>query len=317
MSRGYPDVPPTGSRPVAAKHKGDTERLLLSVRSKIGEVLDVDGLPQEAETLLKEAESLLRRGEQQLAQPRLGQPEEMFQGADEHARRYLLKTFTEFDIDAVPAAEVPQTPSSPVSPSSRTTRALSGETVIAALEKAGQFDFDALAFSELEEVAGKPITVLGSYILSSSGSISKLEEQGWISCPARNFETRLTRFFTEMDRRYQKAIYHNSAHAADVMATVFWLLRLPCFADLSLLDFTVSVIAAAVHDVGHPGYNNDFQKMTSSELALRYNDSSVLENFHAATCFEVLRERPDCNWFSLLKQDFHEASSEVCDAIFK
>ena len=25
----------------------------------------------------------------------------------------------------------------------------------------------------------------------------------------------------------------------------------------------------------------------------------------------------DCNWFSLLKQDFHEASSEVCDAIFK
>ena len=32
----------------------------------------------------------------------------------------------------------------------------------------------------------------------------------------------------------------------------------------------------------HPGLNNEFQKATMSELALKYNDQSVLENFHAA-----------------------------------
>ncbi|OLP78739.1 hypothetical protein AK812_SmicGene41054 [Symbiodinium microadriaticum] len=32
----------------------------------------------------------------------------------------------------------------------------------------------------------------------------------------------------------------------------------------------------------HPGLNNEFQKATMSELALTYNDQSVLENFHAA-----------------------------------
>jgi len=313
MSRGYGDASPSGSRPVAAKHKGGAERLLLSVRSKIGEALDVDGLPKEAETLLREAESLLRRGEHQLAQPRLGsEVEEMFLGADEHARRYLLQTYTEFDMDVVPAAQEAGQPSSPMSPSIRTTRALSGEAVIAALEKAGQFDFDAVAFSELKEVAGKPITVLGSYVLSSCGYIGQLEEQGWISCPARNFESRLTRFFTEIDRRYRpEVIYHNSSHAADVMATLHWCLRLPYFQKhTSLLDFAVSVIAGAVHDVGHPGFNNDFQKLTSSELALRYNDKSVLENFHVATCFEVI-QRPESNWFSLLKTEFREADSQA------
>lgn len=313
MSRGYGDASPSGSRPVAAKHKGGAERLLLSVRSKIGEALDVDGLPEEAEALLREAESLLRRGEHQLAQPRLGsEAEEMFLGADEHARRYLLQTYTEFDMDTVPAAHEATSPSSPMSPSVRTTRALSGEAVILALEKAGQFDFDAVAFSELKEVAGKPITVLGSYILSSCGYIGQLEEQGWISCPARNFDSRLTRFFTEIDRRYRsEVIYHNSSHAVDVMATLHWCLRLPYFQQhSSLLDFAVSVIAGAVHDVGHPGFNNDFQKLTSSELALRYNDQSVLENFHVATCFEVL-QRPESNWFSLLKTEFREADSQA------
>ena len=84
---------------------------------------------------------------------------------------------------------------------------------------------------------------------------------------------------------------------------------------LSILDLTVSVIAAAAHDVGHPGVNNDFLKMTSSDLALRYNDQSVLEHFHAATCFEVLRDHLDHNWLSLLKQEFQETPEASDDRI--
>ena len=46
--------------------------------------------------------------------------------------------------------------------------------------------------------------------------------------------------------------------------------------------FTI-LVAAAGHDVDHPGRTNGFLVKTSAPLALLYNDASVLENHHAAT----------------------------------
>lgn len=50
------------------------------------------------------------------------------------------------------------------------------------------------------------------------------------------------------------------------------------------------IIAAACHDVNHPGYNNVFMINTRNTLALRYNDISVLENHHVATTFDVMTQ---------------------------
>ena len=50
------------------------------------------------------------------------------------------------------------------------------------------------------------------------------------------------------------------------------------------------VVSAAGHDLGHPGYNNNFHINSCSELALNYNDISCLENFHASTLFRILRK---------------------------
>ena len=51
-----------------------------------------------------------------------------------------------------------------------------------------------------------------------------------------------------------------------------------------------ALLGAAVHDIGHDGFNNAHHVAIGSPLALQYNDQSVLENMHAATGLGLLRE---------------------------
>jgi hypothetical protein len=62
---------------------------------------------------------------------------------------------------------------------------------------------------------------------------------------------------------------------------------------LTPLDILSTLLAAAIHDFQHPGTNNAFHVATGSDLALLYNDQSVLENMHCSEAFRVLR-REDC-----------------------
>lgn len=41
-------------------------------------------------------------------------------------------------------------------------------------------------------------------------------------------------------------------------------------------DCFAAIVAAAIHDLDHPGVNNSYLINTSSELALRYNDQAVI-----------------------------------------
>ena len=53
-------------------------------------------------------------------------------------------------------------------------------------------------------------------------------------------------------------------------------------------------ISAIIHDMGHPGVTNAFMININDEIALQYNDISVLENFHIAEAFRIMG-RPECN----------------------
>ncbi|KNC46029.1 uncharacterized protein AMSG_00147 [Thecamonas trahens ATCC 50062] len=102
--------------------------------------------------------------------------------------------------------------------------------------------------------------------------------------------TKVLRFFERVEDGYIKENpYHNSMHATDVLQTVAYLISntglSPVVTDLEVLS---ALIAAMVHDMGHPGTNNNFQVASRSPLALRYNDMGVLEHFHCSTAFEIM-----------------------------
>ncbi|XP_023562926.1 cAMP-specific 3',5'-cyclic phosphodiesterase 4C isoform X3 [Octodon degus] len=94
--------------------------------------------------------------------------------------------------------------------------------------------------------------------------------------------------------------YHNSLHAADVAQSAHVLLAMPAlqavFTDLEVL---AALFASAIHDVDHPGVSNQFLINTKSELALMYNDISVLENHHLAVGFKLLQGE-NCDIFQNL-----------------
>ena len=83
--------------------------------------------------------------------------------------------------------------------------------------------------------------------------------------------------------------YHNNTHAADVVQSTHALLCLGGIHYCSQpLDTYSILIAAVVHDVGHPGFNNVFQINSHSDSAILHNDHSPLENMHLSIAFQQL-----------------------------
>ena len=70
------------------------------------------------------------------------------------------------------------------------------------------------------------------------------------------------------------------------------------FTDLEVLT---ALFAAAIHDVDHPGLTNQYLINSGSELAIMYNDESVLENHSLAVAFVILKESP-CDIFANLNK---------------
>ena len=104
----------------------------------------------------------------------------------------------------------------------------------------------------------------------------------------------MSRFLEKLEGAYKRQNpYHNSTHAADVMHAMHFFLTKLEMKELLQVEVNHStrflanriyihiqevyacLIAAAIHDVDHPGFNNSFLISTLHPLALRYNDQSV------------------------------------------
>ena len=75
----------------------------------------------------------------------------------------------------------------------------------------------------------------------------------------------------------------------DVMQTcMIYISKLSLDEDLSNLDLSALLLSCLLHDLGHPGLNNNYQINKQTRLAMRYNDKSVLENYHTYLAFNIL-----------------------------
>uniref|UniRef100_A0A4W5PLA1 Phosphodiesterase n=1 Tax=Hucho hucho TaxID=62062 RepID=A0A4W5PLA1_9TELE len=129
-------------------------------------------------------------------------------------------------------------------------------------------------------------------------------------------ETFVAYMMTLEDHYHGDVAYHNSLHAADVAQSTHILLSTPALdAVFSDLEILAAIFAAAIHDVDHPGVSNQFLINTNSELALMYNDESVLENHHLAVGFKLLQE-DNCDIFqNLTKKQRQSLRKMVIDMV--
>uniref|UniRef100_A0A8C8HMP2 Phosphodiesterase n=1 Tax=Oncorhynchus tshawytscha TaxID=74940 RepID=A0A8C8HMP2_ONCTS len=159
------------------------------------------------------------------------------------------------------------------------------------LEEINQWGVDIFKISEYS--ANRPLTV-AMYSIFQERELRKS-----FKIPADTF---ITFMMTLEDHYHHDVAYHNNIHAADVVQSTHVLLSTPAleavFTDLEIL---AALFASAIHDVDHPGVSNQFLINTNSELALMYNDVSVLENHHLAVGFKLLQEN-NCDIFQNLSK---------------
>ncbi|XP_009897371.2 dual specificity calcium/calmodulin-dependent 3',5'-cyclic nucleotide phosphodiesterase 1A isoform X4 [Dryobates pubescens] len=110
--------------------------------------------------------------------------------------------------------------------------------------------------------------------------------------------------------------YHNLIHAADVTQTVHYILiHTGIMHWLTELEILAMIFAAAIHDYEHTGTTNNFHIQTRSDVAILYNDRSVLENHHVSAAYKLMQEEEMNILTHLTKDDWRELRSLVIEMV--
>ena len=125
-------------------------------------------------------------------------------------------------------------------------------------------------------------------------------------------------YFLKVNESYQKIPYHNSIHACDVTQTLNVFImetQLEQNCELTNLETFSVYFATGIHDLDHSGNSNIWETNTFSNLALSYNDRSVLENYHLCRAFSLLKVK-DLNIFDNFSlKDYKESRGIIISLV--
>ncbi|XP_053999390.1 LOW QUALITY PROTEIN: high affinity cAMP-specific and IBMX-insensitive 3',5'-cyclic phosphodiesterase 8-like [Hylaeus anthracinus] len=174
------------------------------------------------------------------------------------------------------------------------------------LDKCFEWNFDIFKLEVLTEK--RPLLFLGTAIMNLFRVPDRLD------CDEKTVQNWLT--MIEVNYRSENT-YHNSTHAADVLqATARFMQSERLKQILEPLDEVAALIAAAAHDVDHPGRSSQFLCNANNKLAILYNDISVLESHHAALTFKLTLSENSVNIFkNLTRETYKLVRQNVIDMI--
>lgn len=83
--------------------------------------------------------------------------------------------------------------------------------------------------------------------------------------------------------------FHNFWHGFSVAQVLFVIGEKNSYFNkyLSIEEYSYLLLVGLGHDLSHPGINNSFLTAINHPLALKYNNNSVLENYHASVFLEI------------------------------
>ncbi|KAJ3362217.1 cAMP-specific 3',5'-cyclic phosphodiesterase 4D [Kappamyces sp. JEL0680] len=218
--------------------------------ANLGEVNDKDGKGIDQDTKNWIESSLLMTNKSNGEDNRTSSvPRRIDSVADQAGARSLLENHQKLDMDAI----------------------------YTELQLSNQPAFDCFKLHDLTD--GQPLAFLASHMIKKF----KLHETFKLN------SNTMEAFFQKIESSYNKLPYHNSIHATDVLQTVeMLLLNTPdIIKHFNSLEIFSIIIASAIHDLDHPGINNNFLVQLNHPLAVMYNDIAVLESHHVARAFEI------------------------------
>ena len=176
--------------------------------------------------------------------------------------------------------------------------------VQAAMKDVDSWDFNVF---ELERVSGHhPILLIVLH------TIQRFELDQALPINMEN----LIRLLVKVEQGYHGVPFHNHVHAADVThGSAYFLSQDVVSRHVSPLDIYCIVIGAALHDYGHPGFNNAFLVASRHEHAITYNDVSVLENFHISSSWRLVLNDETNPFQGFSDEQYQEARQTMVYAV--
>lgn len=158
------------------------------------------------------------------------------------------------------------------------------------------WDFDSFRLAEVTR--GRPLYHLGLFLLQRHNLLQ----------PFSISEEKIKIWLEMIESNYNHYPYHNSIHAADVLAASNFLLleNKSAATQFSPLEMFGLLVASMAHDLDHPGCSNQFLIKSSHPLALMYNDTCINESHHCARLFQLTLRSPETNIFQNLSQSHYE-----------